>query len=276
MADAHDDTRLQPVDSGRALAGRPAEEALPQLFDQLGETIYHLGLAQCRDPADAEDLLQETFLLAFRNWETFEGRSKPSTWLYTIASRVCQRRRRRKVGEPRTLESLSELLPIGERRILDLPSDEDSPLDEQLRHEARSAVEAALQELPQSFRLALVLKDIAELPVAEVATVLGVKQATVKTRVHRARLLLRKRLAEQLPKKAAPRPDHPRSVCLDLLRGKQEALDRGVSSPRLEQELCSRCTALFSSLDLTGEVCREIGSGTIPIELRERLLEELS
>jgi len=235
MTEAREISKSVPGGAVSVLVGQTAEEALPQLFDQLGETIYRLGLAQCRNPQDAEDLLQETFLLAFRNWAKFEGRSKPSTWLYTIASRVCQRKRRRRAGEPRTLESLSELLPTGEARIPDLPSSEEGPLDERLRLEA-----------------------------------------TVKTRVHRARLLLRKRLAARLPRKDAPPPDHPQSVCLDLLRGKQEALDRGVSSPQLEKELCSRCSALFSTLDLTSEVCRELGGGEIPLALRERLLDDLS
>jgi RNA polymerase sigma-70 factor (ECF subfamily) len=259
----------------QAVANLPAEEAVPRLFDTWGDRIYGLGLSQCRDPHDAEDLVQETFLQAFRKWDQFEGRSKPSTWLYTIASRACMRKRRKRSGEPQRMESLSELLPVGEPRITDLPADDRSPLDEHLRREARETLEAALQDLPHSFRLALVLKDIAALPVAEVADVLGIKEATVKTRVHRARLLLRKRLAETLPKKDAPPPDHPRSVCFDLLRGKQEALDRGVDSPQLEQELCSRCSALFSTLDLTRQICADLGSGRMPEGLRTRLLEDL-
>jgi RNA polymerase sigma-70 factor (ECF subfamily) len=260
---------------GRAAARLSAEDAVPRLFDEWGDKIYGLALSQCRDPHDAEDLVQETFLQAFRKWDQFEGRSKPSTWLYTIAARACMRKRRKRSGEPNRMESLSELLPIGEPRIPDLPADGESPLDEQLRREAKETLEAALQEVPRSFRLALVLKDIAGLSVAEVAEVLGIKEATVKTRVHRARLLLRKRLAESLPKKEAPPPDHPRSVCFDLLRGKQEALDRGVDSPHLEQELCSRCSALFSTLDLTQQICADIGGGEIPESLRARLLEEI-
>lgn len=260
----------------QTVAGLSAEDAVPRLYDEWGDKIYGLGLSQCRDPHDAEDLVQETFLQAFRKWDQFEGRSKPSTWLYTIASRVCMRKRRKRVGEPQRMESLSDLLPIGEPRIPELPADDESPLDEQLRQEAKETLEAALQELPREFRLALVLKDIAGLPVAEVAEVLGVKQATVKTRVHRARLLLRKRLAAKLPKKDAPPPDHPRSVCFDLLRGKQEALDRGIDSPHLEQELCSRCSALFSTLDLTRQICGDLGSGRIPAALRDRLLDEIA
>lgn len=259
----------------RAVNALPAEDAVPRLFDEWGDKIYGLALSQCRDPHDAEDLVQETFLQAFRKWDQFEGRSKPSTWLYTIAARACMRKRRKRSGEPERMESLSELLPIGEARIPDVPADAETPLDEHLRREAKEALEAALQDLPRSFRLALVLKDIADLPVAEVAEVLGIKEATVKTRVHRGRLLLRRALAETLPRREAPPPDHPRSVCFDLLRGKQEALDRGVESPHLEQELCSRCSALFSTLDLTRQICADIGSGEIPQSLRARLLDEI-
>ena len=93
-------------------------------------------------------------------------------------------------------------------------------------------------------------------PLSEVASILGVKEATIKTRVHRARLALRKTLAEDLPRRDAPHPDHSRQVCLDLLGAKQEALDRGVDFPVPPEELCTRCKSLFSTLDLTYDACQ--------------------
>ena len=111
------------------------------------------------------------------------------------------------------MESLSELLPSGESAVAALPAGEQDPLDLQLESEAKARVDAALAELPVKFRLPLVLKDIAELSAAQVAEVLGIKQATVKTRVHRARLALRKALAESLPRRpAAPPTTRGRSV----------------------------------------------------------------
>ncbi len=257
------------------LTQETAEAAIPRLLREHGRHVYRMGLSLCGTPQDAEDLVQETFLLAFRHWRQFEGRSKASTWLYSIAVRACRRRKRLRSGEPRHLESLSALLPSGEPRVPDIPSSDDGPIDTQMRREAREAVEQAIADLPRHFRIPLVLKDLAELKVTEVADILGIKRATVKTRVHRARLQLRKRLAERLPKREAPPPDHSRQVCLDLLSTKQEALDRGVAFPLGGQELCSRCASLFATLDLGRDLCHDVGRQELPPELSRLLQDQL-
>jgi len=262
----------------------PARQAIPRLVDAHGGRLYGLGLKLCGNPEDAEDLVQEIFLQAYRKWHQFEGRSDPSTWLYTIGARACQRMHRRRSGEPTHIEPLADLLP-SEGDVVPDPEAE-GPLDAQLRREAREVIDRALLTLPPDFRLTLVLKDIAELSVAEVADILGIKEATVKTRVHRARLALRKAMLEELPAgragaKGAGRgsgahADHPRSVCLDLLRGKQEALDRGVDFPVPRDLLCERCEALFSSIDLTHDLCREVDGGALPPAVRELILDSMS
>lgn len=253
------------------MSKEPADVAIPRLVEEHGRKIYNLGLRLCGSPAEAEDLAQDTFLQAFRKWDQFEERSEATSWLYTIATRGCRRRHRKRSGEPAHLESLPDLLPSGEAEVPDLPGPDEGPLDEQLRREARETVERALPHLPLAFRLPLVLKDIAELSTAEVAAVLGLKEATVKTRVHRARLALRRELARQLPKRPAPPPDHSRQVCLDLLYAKQEALDRGVELPIAPGELCARCRSLFATLDLAQDVCHEIGQGDLPASLKALL-----
>ncbi|MDZ7266448.1 MAG: RNA polymerase sigma factor [candidate division KSB1 bacterium] len=256
-------------------AAEPADKAIPRLLETHGGLIYNLGLRMCGRPTDAEDLVQETFLRAFRKWEQFEGRSEPATWLYTIAVRACQRLKRRRAGQPQRMQSLAELLPDPEAdEIPDLPADHDGPLDQVLRREAQEAVQRALTKLPPPFRMALLLKDIVEFSVEEVARVLGIKEATVKTRVHRGRLLLRKELAKKLPKHKAPPPDHEKQVCLHLLHAKQEALDRGVEFPLAAGELCSRCQSLFATLDLTHEICLNLKRGPLPEPLRHLLLQE--
>lgn len=252
------------------MPGEPAETAIPRLMAEYGAKIYQLGLRLCGKAPDAEDLAQETFLQAFRKWGQFEGRSEESTWLFTIAARLCRRRQRRRSGEPRRLEPLEGLLPYAEAQI---PDPDSELLAGPLRREAREAVEAALPRIPFAFRLPLVLKEIAELSLAEVAAVLGLQEATVKTRIHRARLALRRELAARLPRRPAPPPGHSRQVCLDLLRAKQEALDRGVELPLAPGQLCDRCRSLFSTLDLAQDLCRELGrGGGLPPRLR-RLVE---
>lgn len=108
--------------SANVFPHEPAQTAIPRLFEAHGGRIYTLGLRMCGDPDRAEDLVQETFLKAFGGWDQFEGRSNPATWLYSIASRACQRMQRRRAGEPRRMLSLTELLPSGEPRVPDIPS----------------------------------------------------------------------------------------------------------------------------------------------------------
>ena len=111
---------------------------------------------------------------------------------------------------------------------------------------------------------------------SQIADILGLKEATVKTRVHRARLALRKELAQGLPQREEPPPDHSRKVCLDLLSAKQEALDRGVEFPVPPDELCSRCRSLMSTLDLTFDACRRLDLDRLPESLRQSILDQAS
>ena len=254
----------------------PRDQALERLMDEEGGRMYGLGMKLCGSSEEAEDLVQETFLQAFRKWDQFEGRSAPSSWLYTIAARICQRRNRLRSGEPTKVQSLSELLPSGQPMVAEIPSSVESQLDEQLRREARERVALALANLPIHLRLPLLLKDITELSLSQIADILGLKEATVKTRVHRARLALRKELADSLPQREAPPPDHSQKVCLDLLSAKQEALDRGVEFPVPPDELCSRCQSVMSTLDLTFDACRQLNLDSLPESLRQSILDETS
>jgi len=230
--------------------------------------LYSLGLRLLRDKQLAEDLVQDTFLIAYRKWDQFKGESAPSTWLYTIAVRRAQRMMRLRAGQPRQMVSLSRVHPFFETTVPAIKSNSDGPLEQQFSREAVERVDDAIAELPETFRLALVLKDIAELPGAEVAHILGIKEATVKTRVHRARLMLRKALVAPMRQRAAPEPLYPRQMCLDLLHAKQEALDRGVAFSR-DDIICERCRNVFTSLDLTKAVCGRLGSDQPPARVRK-------
>ena len=244
-----------------------------RVAEQVAPRLYRIAVRMCRNRDEAEDLVQDTLLQAFRKWGQFEGRSDPATWLYTIAGRLCQRRHRRRAGEPPRIESLSALLPSPADPVLALPAPGEGPLDEQIRKEAEHAVVDALGRLPVQYRLPLVLADIAELSTAEIARVLGLKEATVKTRIHRARLLVRKALLDRLPGAPAPPPDHDRQVCLDLLQAKQEALDRRAPFPYSPDALCARCRSVFAALDLGRDTCASLSAGELPPALRALLRE---
>jgi len=249
------------------------EEAIPMLLDRYGDKLYRLGIRECGSEDEALDLLQDTFTIAFRKWSQFEGRSAPSSWLYSIAVRVCRRRHRRRSGEPAQMQSLDELLPARGEPIAVVPESDD-PQRAVVEREAREAVEEGIAQLPSTYRLPLVLKEIAELSVAEVAEVLGLKEATVKTRLHRARLKLRTELERILPRAVIPPADHSRQICIDLLAGKLEAMNRGVEYPLPNAELCTRCSAFFDGLDLAQRACVDLGQGEMPPAVRAILERE--
>lgn len=258
------------------LAGRPADDAIPQLMDDYADHIYGLGLRLCDDPEKAQDLVQETFLRALKSWDGFDGRSKPSTWLYTIASRTCRRMERRRAGEPRHMRRLDQVLPSGERTVVDLPAGDETPLEWLERKDVVQAVRGAIDSLPLHFRLPLVLKEIEGLSVEDVAKILGLKEATVKTRLHRARLQIREELSKPLPHRTAEETHEDEGTCLDLLWAKQEALDRGVDFPIPGEQLCERCRSVFATLDMAEDVCHALGDAQLPDEARRALEERVT
>jgi len=111
--------------------------------------------------------------------------------------------------------------------------------------------------------------------IQDVAAVLDLKPATVKTRLHRARLLIREELSKPLPHRPAKDVHPSESSCMDLLWAKQEALDQGVSFPIPGKELCDRCSSVFATLDLADEACHAIGDVQLPDDVRQKLRERV-
>lgn len=253
----------------------PRDVAVPLLVEAYGGRLLSLSRRLCGSADEAEDLVQETFLQAFRKWDQFEGRSKPSTWLFTIASRLCQRMHRKRVGEPDRTLSLEQLLPFGEERIGVVPRGGDV-LDDQIRREGRERVEQAIAELPADFRIPLVLKELVGISVNDVGAILELNPATVKTRLHRARLRVRRALEDALPRKDVPQPVFSRQICMDLLQAKQESLDLGTQFEFPDQLVCERCAELFATMDLSRDLCRDLAKGELPPELREALLTSIA
>ena len=248
----------------------PADEAIPILLADHGDMIYNMGLQLCGSPQGAEDLVQETFLRAYRNWNQFEGRSKPSTWLYTIASRTCHRLQRRRCGEPRTLEPLSDLIP-NRRAVPELPADD--PLSSVIEDEMRATVRQAIARLPIRYRLPLVLKEIGGFSVAEVGKIMHLAEGTVKSRLHRARLKLADGLAGSLENKSAKGVEHSRDDCLSAIT---EQLSNTRKPGKASDQLCTRCQSVFGTVELARQVCSELTTGSLSDEVRELLLRELA
>lgn len=248
---------------------------LAHLVDEEGPRLLAFLRRTCGDGSDAEDVAQQAFLAATRSFDQLESAASARAWLYAIARHTCQRMHRRRAGAPRffePLESLDELTPRPAATVPELPQGVGDPHAERLRTEARELVERGVAQLPPAFRQVLVLADLAELTTAEIASVLGLLEATVKTRLHRARLKLRKILAEGLPQRSAPPPSHSRRVCLDLLQAKLEAMDRRVPFSYSDDALCARCRTLLGTIDLAGAACLSLRGERLDPELRRRIL----
>jgi RNA polymerase sigma-70 factor (ECF subfamily) len=244
--------------------------AVASLFEAEAGRVHALARRICGD-RDADDLVQDTFLNALRAIGQLKDPENPRPWLFAIAHRACLRRRRRRAGEPRHLEAFDELLPRTEPTVADLSGMADSPHGDRLRAESRELVERGIAALPEPFRVPLLLADIAELRLGEIAAILGLREATVKTRIHRARLKLRAVLAEGLPRRPV-RTTQTQGICLDLLRARLAAFDRGVAFPYSSTEMCDRCQAVFATLDLAASVCGSFERDPLPPQLRDRIL----
>lgn len=262
-----DDQGLDPND---------ASLKITEIFESEGGRMYQLALRFCGDPDQAEDLVQEVFLQAYRGWAAFRGDSDVKTWLYRIAARACQRMHRRRTGEPEHMASIDAPLPFGEPMIAVIPDEQGDVLQQQIRNEARERLEAEISRLPDDFRVPLVLKEIVGLGVKQVAEVLGLEQGTVRSRLHRARLKLRHAIDPAIPRTAdpVPPPAYDQQTCLDLLDAKQNALDRGV--PFTNEVICQRCRSVFAELDLAQSLCAQLANGEIPPSLRQKLAQVLS
>lgn len=169
------------------------KSACAQCVEMHAPGVYRLTLRMLGDEAEAEDAVQETFLSAFKAIDAFEWRSGLKTWLYRIATNVALMRLRRKtpisVSVELPDEEGAELVPTQLFDWCCLPEHDFATA------EARTELEAAIRELPEKLRAVFVLRELEGLSGEETAQTLGVTIENVKTRLHRARLQLRERLA---------------------------------------------------------------------------------
>ncbi len=275
--------RTRSRDGPRAMD--PTATAIPRLVELHGPRLYSLASRLCGNASDAEDMVQEVFLQAHRKWHTFKGDASPGTWLYAIAAHSCKARLRRKGGIDRRMPAVSQLMPWNETRNVNLDGfagalahgDAHGPVGEAIERESARAVHDAILTLPGNFRVPLVLKEMLELSIEDVAKALHIKAETVKTRVHRARLLLRKAIADRrgVPKRAAKAPAYEKQVCLDLLKAKLDAMDNGRGFPIGQGIVCERCQAVFAELDLAQNTCARLADGKMPARVRNTILKAI-
>lgn len=167
--------------------------------------VYGLVRRLTGDEADAADVLQETFLLVHRRLSTFRGEARFATWLYSIATNAARMHHRARQRRP--AESLEKYLPRfdADGRHTAIPEALRVPCHAEERLDRRILAEkarAGIERLPDGHREAFVLRDLEELDTAEVADILGIEPAAVRQRVHRARLMLRGFLSEEMGAKS--------------------------------------------------------------------------
>lgn len=166
------------------------ERSFGELVNRYESKVYSLALKMLRNPEDAEDVLQDTFLRAYRGIKSFQGNSTFSTWVYRITANSALMRLRKKQLPTVSIEDADE-----REAPINIADWAPGPVEQLLSQETQSVMNEAIDALPAEFRQVFVLRDIEELSNADVADILDLSVAAVKSRLHRARLKVRNRLA---------------------------------------------------------------------------------
>lgn len=244
----HSDTEL--LDAAR----NGDKAALEALLERHQAQVYRFGMKMCRDPEDAQDVVQETLLAMARGVRDFRGASSISTWLYTVARSFCIKKRRRSKFAPEKT-SLEATASDG-----DAIRDPDRTPDEVVSgKQVEAALEQAIHALEPMYREVLVLRDVEGLSAPEVGEVLGITVQAVKSRLHRARVAVRDRVAPVLgiPAEEAAAP----GTCPDVITLFSKHLEDEISAEvcrAMESHLerCPRCRAACDSFKQTLALCR--------------------
>lgn len=191
-----------PADGGEyaplvVAAARGERQALETLLMRAQEVAYRFSLTVCGHADDAEDVMQEALIKTYRYVGRIEHPEAFRPWLYRTVRNACLMKRRRRVDEPAHLLSLDELLPTPDTvRTLDVPDPGRNPESLALNASLRRRLKRAMAALPPAFRMVVFLREMEGLSTREVAQVAGISEANVKTRLHRARLMLQQKLGE--------------------------------------------------------------------------------
>ena len=249
----------------RAQQGDPA--ALETLLVRYQPHLYRFGLRMCANAEDAGDVTQESLISMARSLREFRGDSSLSSWLYTIARRFCLKKRRRSKFAPPHEEPLD--LP-GSNGAQHLADPAPSPEQAASNRELTLALTQAIDALDPSQREVLILRDVEGLSAPEVARILRIGVPAAKSRLHRARVALRQRLAPHFAAPGGERRDG--AMCPDVIRLFSQHLEGDIdptACARMETHLahCSRCQDTCAALKRTLAVCRQLPAPDVPAPL---------
>nr|WP_156283929.1 RNA polymerase sigma factor SigW [Paenibacillus sp. NEAU-GSW1] len=178
------------------LALKGDQRAFAELVELYQDKLFHMAYRMLNNRQEAEDVVQETFLRVHKNLERYDESLKFSTWIYRIATNLCiDRLRKRKPTYSLDAES-------SEHEGLDgysmIPSDNRTPESEMLLSETQRIIHEAIESLAPKYKTVMMLRYIQELSLQEISDVLDMPVTTIKTRVHRGREFLRKKLEHKL------------------------------------------------------------------------------
>ncbi len=249
----------------------------------LQDTVFNFSMKVCGHREDAEDTMQEVLMKSLRYLPQFESPQALAVWLYKVARNNCLMKRRRSKFAPKEHLSIEELMPDGTELQALSSGHRHTPEAHTLRGEEASLLRQAVLKVPPQYRLVLVLHDMEGLESSEVARILGIREGTVRVRLHRARLFVRKELARNgslrvSKKKAATRPRRCKEMFAALSDYMDGALDDSMCD-EIEKHMhgCVPCENFLSSLEQTVQHCRNMESGCrskTAGKMRTKLLSE--
>jgi RNA polymerase sigma-70 factor (ECF subfamily) len=246
-------------DAGLVAAAKAGDRrAVETLLFKYEPTLFRFGMKMCGNADDAGEVVQETLLAATKSLADFRGEASVPSWLYTIARSFCTKQRRTSKFAPDAIVSLEESAG-------GLASPAPNPEEAAARREMEALVNGALAKLELPYREVLVLRDLEDLSAAETAEVLGLSVAAVKSRLHRARQLIREHLAPALGYADKPAADGCPDVVALFSRRLEGDLDPGVCA-EMETHLaaCPRCKGACDSLRETLAACRTATERELP------------
>jgi RNA polymerase sigma-70 factor, ECF subfamily len=276
------------------LIQRKDSKSLEEALALLQKTVFSFSIKVCGQRQDAEDTMQEVLLKSVPNLPKFNNPKALMVWLYKVAKNRCLMSRRKSKFAPKEDLSLEELMP--DRRELQKlwGSPDGTPETSLLRRENAKRLREAVQRLPAEYRLILVLRDMEELSDADVAEITGLRLGTIRVRLHRARLFVRKELAkqdqhrmrrqtakpsEEMRLSVQPRQRRCKEMFAELSNYLDDELDDSLCE-ELEKHMdgCEPCKAFLSSLEKSIQQCRmatdESPDPRVAARLRRELMAE--
>ena len=177
-------------------------QAFERFVDYFRARIFHYSWLMCGHREDAEEVAQETLLKVFESSDQLREPDKIKSWVFRIAKNACLTKRRKSIFAPPRELSLDELMPAkhkdGDQIRIEIADWSVLPDGKAMQSEMKELLEKTIRELPETYRSVVLLRDMEELSTQETAQILDVSEDVVKTRLHRARLAIRKGIDEYL------------------------------------------------------------------------------